>query len=73
MDSQSTELCGANGSYSWLVHDAKHGYNIPVFRLGDKLGEDSNVIQGALSVGHPHDPLEEVNVSVHPRVIVGYR
>jgi len=69
-DLQSTELRGTNVKDSGLVHDTKHGHNVPVFRLGDKFGDDSNVIQGALGVGHAHDPPEEVDLSILSRVIV---
>jgi hypothetical protein len=68
-DSQSTELCVANVKDSGLVHDTKHGHNVPVFRLGNKFGDNSNVIQGALGVGHAHDPPEKVDLTSLPRVI----
>ena len=69
---QSTELCGADDSDEGFVHDTEHGYNVRVFRLSDKFGDNSNVIHGALSVGHSHDAHEEVNLSSLPRVVVAY-
>jgi len=72
---QSTELCGADDTGDGFVHDTEHGYNIRVFWLRDKFGDNANVIQGALSVGHSHDPPEEVNLSWSsslPREVVAY-
>ena len=69
---QSAKLCRANDSDESFVHDTEHGYNVPVFRLSDKLGNDPNVIHGTLSVRHSHDPHEEVNLSSLPRVVVAY-
>jgi len=70
---QSTDLCGADGTNHGFVHDTEHGYNIRIFRLSDEFGDNSDVIQGALSVGQSHDPPEEVDVcSSLPRVVVAY-
>ena len=69
---QSFELGVADGIDNGFVHNTEYGYNIRVFWLRDKFGDNSNVIQGALSVGHSHDPPEEVNLSSLPRVVVAY-
>ena len=70
-DLQPTDLGDADVNRSGLVYDAKHGHNVPVFRLGDEFGKNSNVIHGALGVGHPHGPYEPVNLPLLPRVVVG--
>jgi len=69
---QSAKLCRANDSDESFVHNTKHGYNVLVFRLSDELGDDPNVVHGALSVRHSHDPHEEIDFSSLPRVVVAY-
>jgi len=44
-----------------LIYNTKERYNIPVLGLGNELGEDANVVEPTLGIGHAHDTTEEVD------------
>ena len=52
-----------------FVDDTEHRNDVPVLRLGDKLGEDTNVIQSTLSIGDTHRSVEVVDGTKPSRVV----
>lgn len=44
-----------------LVNDSEHGYNVPVLGLRDELSDNTDVVQGTLSVGNPHGAVKPKN------------
>jgi hypothetical protein len=57
---QRPKLFLANDSSDGLVHDAEHGHHIAPLRLVDELGDDLNIVQRSLRIGHAHGTVHEV-------------
>src|ERR1700729_2969918 len=67
---QVRQLVPTNGSQQGLVDHPKYRDNRLPFRLGYELGDDPDVVQGALGVGHAHHTVHEVDHTVLARMIV---
>lgn len=61
IDLQSSELGLSDGPSHGFVEDTKHRDDVGVFGLRDELGEDTNVVQGTLSVGVTHHAVQPVD------------
>jgi len=70
---QCLKLLLADGTLNWLVHYTKHNDDILPLRLGEELGEDTNVVEHTLSICESHGPSEEVNLTPLARMIVALR
>ena len=71
-NSQGRHLVLANGGHKRFVHDTKDGNNGLPFRLGNKLGDDSDIVQCALSIGQAHDAIEKIDRPRLARMIVTF-
>lgn len=67
---QSPKLLHTDRSGNRFVHDTEHDDNVVPLWLSEKFSEDTNVIEGALRVGHAHGALEEVHLPHLSRVVV---
>ncbi len=70
MNLQSSKLISANDIRSWLVHDAKDNNDVFPFRLREKFGEDTDIVEDTLRVGIPHGTPEEIDLSVLSGMII---
>mgnify|MGYP007051645246 CR=1 FL=1 len=68
--SQAAQGILADGGLQRLVEDAEHHNNILPLRLRDELGEDTDVVERALSVGVTHSAIEEVEFASLATVVV---
>jgi len=60
-DLQSQQRGLSDFRHTTFVHDTKDRDNILPLGLRDELGEDADIVQSALSVGHAHGASEEVD------------
>jgi hypothetical protein len=60
-DVQTSNGFGGNDTNERFVHDTKHGHQVFVLILTNKLGQCSNVIEGSLSIGNSHHSVEEID------------
>jgi len=70
MNLQSSKLISANDIRSGLVHDSKDNNDVLPFRLREKFGEDTNIVEDALCIGIPHSAPEEIDLSVLSGMII---
>ena len=59
----------ANGRTKGLVGDTEHHDNITVLRLGDELGDDTDVVECALCVGDTHRTVQNIDLTNPSRVV----
>lgn len=60
MHVQAAKGGSTNGGHQGLVQNTEHGDDVLPLRLRDEFRDDTNVVEGALSVGETHDTVEEV-------------
>lgn len=60
---QCLDLRVSNKNGSWFVCDTKHGHDTTIFGLRDELGNDTDVVQGALSVCQTHGSHKHVDIA----------
>ena len=58
---QRSELTAAHDGTLRFVQDTEHGDDVLILRLGDELSERANDVQGPLSVGVSHRPVQEAS------------
>ena len=68
-DAQAVQLIPANVAQERLIERAKRGHDVAVLGLGDKLGEDADVLERALRVRDAHRAKEEVDRAEPARVV----
>ena len=67
--SLSLQVLQANGRALGLVGDAEYCDYIPILGLRDELGDNSNIIEGALRIRQAHRPTENIDGPKFTRVI----
>lgn len=68
-DIQCIQLRSANGREQRLIDDTEYGHHIRPLRFTYELGNDANVVQGSLRIGHAHDAVQEVDNAEFARVV----
>jgi hypothetical protein len=53
----------------WFVQDRKHCYDITVLGLANELGQDTDIVEGALCVGETHRTVQKVDGTRFARVV----
>jgi len=52
-----------------LIDNTKERHNVLVLGLGNKLGEDADVVESTLGIGNAHDPAKEVDRAAFAGVV----